>query len=69
MILLKTLNQRSGLVNGARGVVEGFEGSGATLAPRVRFTNGVVQRIPRAPMPSRQTVLTNNLLETTIVES
>ena len=47
MILLKTLNQRSGLVNGARGVVEGFEGSGATLAPRVRFTNGVVQRIPR----------------------
>ena len=64
MILLKTLNQRSGLVNGARGVVEGFEGSGATLAPRVRFTNGVVQRIPRAPISS----ILRSLLETTIAE-
>ena len=68
MILLKTLNQRSGLVNGARGVVEGFEGSGATLAPRVRFTNGVVQRIPRAPISTPTKTILRSLLETTIAE-
>ena len=54
VILLKTINQRMGLVNGARGVVEAFEGNGGgTVVPRVRFANGAVQKIVRVDFQAR----------------
>jgi hypothetical protein len=54
VILLKTINQRLGLVNGARGVVEAFDGNGGSnVVPRVRFTNGAVQKMVRADFQVR----------------
>lgn len=54
VILIKTINQRLGLVNGARGVVEAFEGNGGcNVVPRVRFTNGAIQKITYADFQVR----------------
>ena len=53
VILVKTINQRLGLVNGARGVVEAFEGTGGSVVPRVRFTNGATQKITHADFQLR----------------
>ena len=54
VILIKTINQRLGLVNGARGIVEAFEGNGGSnVVPRVRFTNGAVQKITYADFQVR----------------
>lgn len=38
MILIKTINQKDGLVNGMRGVVIGFS---KTNAPIIKFGNGL----------------------------
>lgn len=43
MLLIKTLNAARGLVNGSRGIVEGF--TPQTKLPIVRFSNGVSEII------------------------
>lgn len=45
VILLKCLDAKAGLVNGARGVVTGF--TTATKRPIVRFTGGIVKTISK----------------------
>jgi ATP-dependent DNA helicase PIF1 len=47
VMLLYNLNQEAGHVNGARGVVVGFEGTNDTRIPLVKFRTGVPVPIPK----------------------
>jgi ATP-dependent DNA helicase PIF1 len=45
VMLLTNINHEKGLVNGARGIIEGFEGSEETRVPVVKFHTGDVENI------------------------
>jgi len=47
VMLLINMNHDKGLVNGARGVVVGFEGDDETRVPRVKFNTGIIESIPK----------------------
>lgn len=54
VMLLYNLNPEVGLVNGARGVVTGFEGSEETRVPLVQFRSGISHPIPKVSWMSNE---------------
>jgi ATP-dependent DNA helicase PIF1 len=46
VMLLTNINHEKGLVNGARGIIEGFQGEEGIQIPLVKFTTGIIEPIP-----------------------